>query len=82
MKKIIACTMLIFFVCTMIFSFNMYSVEATNQNEVLKEETTSKIIELKEEELQSLEDYKAAYGSDSYGLAAFILNRVRQLFII
>ena len=77
MKKIIACTMLIFFVCTMIFSFNMYSVEATNQNEVLKEETTSKIIELKEEELQSLEDYKAAYGSDSYGLAAFILNRVR-----
>ena len=77
MKKIIACTMLIFFVCTMIFSFNMYSVEATNQNEVLKEETTSKIIELKEEELQSLEDYKAAYGSDSYGLAAFILNRIR-----
>ena len=83
MKKITACIMLIFLIFTIVFSSNIYGVEAANQkqNEVLTTETTSKIIELKEVELQSLEDYKAAYGSDSYGLAAYILNRVRILSI-
>lgn len=83
MKKIIAYTMLIFLFFIIIFSSNIYSVEAANQekNEVLTTETTSKLIELKEGELQSLEDYKAAYGSDSYGMTAFILNKVRILSI-
>lgn len=83
MKKIIAYTMLIFLFFIIIFSSNIYSVEAANQekNEVLTTETTSKLIELKEVELQSLEDYKAAYGSDSYGMTAFILNKVRILSI-
>lgn len=83
MKKITACIMLIFLIFTIVFSSNIYGVEAANQkqNEVLTTETTSKIIELKEVELQSLEDYKAAYGSDSYGLSAYILNRVRILSI-
>ena len=79
MKKITACIMLIFLFFTIVFSSNIYGAEAANQkqNEVLTTETTSKLIELKEEELQSMEDYKAAYGSDSYGLTAYILNRVR-----
>ena len=78
MKKIMACTMLVFLlVCTTVISTRVYSAENNKQNEVLKEESTSKIIELKEKELQSMEDYKAAYGSDSYGMAAFILNRIR-----
>lgn len=79
MKKLIAYSILVFFFFMIIFSSNMYSVEAASQekNEVLTTETTGKLIEFKESELQSLEDYKAAYGSDSYGLTAFILNKVR-----
>lgn len=39
--------------------------------------TESKIIELKENAANSLEDYKEKYGSDAYGLVAYILNIVR-----
>ena len=83
MKKFIACILLIFLICAVTFSSTFYCVEAAaqNGNETLTEETTGKLIELKEEELQSLEDYKAAYGSDSYGMSAYILNKVRILSI-
>ena len=32
---------------------------------------------IKDKELKSLEDYKQAYGSDSYGVTAYMLNKVR-----
>jgi len=78
-KKTIACIMLIFIACIISLSLNVYATETANKegNEVLKNETTSKLIELKEKDLNSLEDYKLAYGGDSYGMAAFILNKVR-----
>lgn len=44
---------------------------------VLDENTESKLVELKEKEAKSLEDYKQKYGSDSYGFVAYILNLVR-----
>ena len=37
----------------------------------------SKLIKIKENTAKSLEDYKQKYGSDAYGLTAFILNLVR-----
>lgn len=79
MKKAVACIMLVFSICTCLFSIDTYATETVNQveNEVLKEESTSKLIELKESDLQSLEEYKIAYGSDAYGMAAFILNKIR-----
>lgn len=79
MKKKIAYIVLILFMFTIGLTTNIYAEEAKGQanNEVLKSESTSKIIELKEKDLQSMEEYKIAYGSDSYGLAAFILNKVR-----
>ena len=48
----------------------------TNE-EILDEQTESKIIEIKENVANSLEDYKAKYGSDAYGTVAYILNIVR-----
>lgn len=79
MKKKIVCIVLAFLICIIGFSQNIYATETVNQtgNEVLQSESTSKLIEIKEKDLQSLEDYKLAYGSDSYGMAAFILNKVR-----
>ena len=37
----------------------------------------NKIIEIKENAMNSLEDYKQKYGSDAYGFVAYILNLVR-----
>ncbi len=43
--------------------------------------TTGKLIEMKDKELKTMEEYKEAYGSDGYGTTAYILNRVRVLSI-
>lgn len=71
MKKVIAIFLLIF--C--LFSF--YSVFAANSTQVIDKETTNKLIEIKEKELKSIQDYTEAYGSESYGMTAYILNKVR-----
>lgn len=43
----------------------------------IDERTESKIVEIKENAANSLEDYKAKYGSDTYGMVAYVLNLVR-----
>ena len=74
MKKVIAIFLVMF--CL----FSMYSVFAMNP-QVIDNETTSELIEIKEKELKQLEDYNQAYGSESYGLTAYILNKVRVFSI-
>ena len=69
MKKVIAVFILMF--CL----FSICSVYATG-TPVIDNETKNQFIEIKEKELKSLEDYNKAYG-DSYGMAAYILNKVR-----
>ena len=39
--------------------------------------TATTILKIKQEQLKSLEDYKAKYGSDSYGLAAYVLHAIQ-----
>jgi len=70
MKKVIA----IFLIMFCLFSF--YSVFASN-TQVIDKETSSKLVEIKEKELKELEDYQEAYGSESYGMTAYVLNKVR-----
>ena len=74
MRKAIA----VFFIIISILSIS--SVYATNTNiegEIISNETKSQLVEIKEKELSSMEDYKEAYGSDTYGLVAYILDKVR-----
>ena len=71
MKKVIAIISILFLLmgCT--------SVYATSQVNEVAQSTTGKIIEIKDKELKTLEEYKEAYGSDAYGLTAFLLNKIR-----
>ena len=71
MKKVIAIISILFLLmgCT--------SVYATSQVNEVAHSTTGKIIEIKDKELKTLEEYKEAYGSDAYGLTAFLLNKIR-----
>ena len=71
MKKVIAIISILFLLmgCT--------SVYATSQVNEVAQSTTGKIIEIKDKELITLEEYKEAYGSDAYGLTAFLLNKIR-----
>ncbi len=50
-------------------------IYATQQ--VLDNRVEGQLVEIKEKEAKSLEDYKQKYGSDAYGTVAYILNLVR-----
>ena len=71
MKKVVA----IFFIIICLFS--ACSVEATGNTQVIDNNTVSQLVEIKEKELKELKDYTEAYGSEHYGMTAYILNKVR-----
>ena len=71
MKKVIAIISILFLL------MGGTSVYAANQVTETAQSTTGKIIEIKDKELKTLEEYKEAYGSDAYGLTAFLLNKIR-----
>ena len=70
MKKVLVSFLFI------ILLFSFINVNASTVK-IIDDETSSKIIQLKENELRDLEDYKKAYDSDTYGLTAYILGRIR-----
>lgn len=70
MKKIVAIISIV--ICLLCFT-NLYAFG----NTVAADETESKLVEIKDKEMKSIEDYKDAYGSDTYGVTAYILNKVR-----
>ena len=47
------------------------------ENTIVQSETMSQLVEIKNKEKKTLEDYKVAYGSETYGLSAYILSRVQ-----
>lgn len=65
----------------MIAIFCFGKVVYASNDKPINNKTESKLVELKESELRSVEDYKKTYGSDSYGITAYILHRV-QIFSI
>ena len=73
MKKVITIISLIVIIFVALICTN--KVYATEQ--AIDEETESKLVEIKEKNANSLEDYKKKYGSDAYGVVAYILNLVR-----
>ena len=75
MKKVIPC--FVIFICLFCLFCIGSSYAANTTDEIISNETKSKLVEIKDQELQSMEDYKEAYGSDTYGLVAYILNKVR-----
>ena len=56
-----------------IFQTKVYAVD----EKALDNKIESQLVQIKEDAANSLEDYKQKYGSDTYGLVAYILNLVR-----
>ena len=73
MKKGIIVITLIMLIIGIFFIANKSYAE----EKAIDEKTESKIVEIKDSNLKSLEDYKVKYGSESYGTVAYILNLVR-----
>lgn len=52
-------------------------VAYASENNTTYTNSESTLVEIKDKELKTMEDYKEVYGSDTYGVVAFILNKVR-----
>ncbi len=73
MKKIAIISIIVM----LIFGFFANTVKAAEQTQVIDEKTESQLIEIKENQAKTLEDYKQKYGSDSYGVVAYILHLIQ-----
>lgn len=75
MRKIATIIMILLTFVT-IFGTTKVLADTTNAN-IIDAENESQLIRIKENAAKSLDDYKAKYGSDAYGIAAYVLNIVR-----
>ena len=71
MKKVVTIAILLM----MMVIFGCSQVYATEN--IIDQQNESKIVQIKESTAKTLEEYKQKYGSDAYGLTAYILNLVR-----
>lgn len=69
MKKVI-----IFFIVICLFS--IYTAYASNQ-QVINKQTQSQLVEIKDKELKEIKDYNNKYGTESFGMTAYVLDKVR-----
>ncbi len=71
MKKVVAVTILLMIM--VIFGCGqVYAAE-----NIIDSKNESQIVQIKENTAKTLEEYKQKYGSDAYGLTAYILNLIR-----
>ena len=73
MKKIVVAFILISTILLMYFS--QMAVFAANDT-VLDEETKSNLVDMREKGEKSLEYYKEKYGTEAYGITAFVLHLI------
>jgi len=72
MKKITVILIMII-IMSLVGNINVFAAN----DAILSEEVESNLIEIKESSDRSLEKYKEEYGSDTYGLVAYILSIIR-----
>ena len=72
MRKIAGVLVVLILMLATIFLPPVYA-----SNQIISNETKSKLVEIKDTELKSIEDYKATYGSAVYGTVGYILNKIR-----
>lgn len=73
MKKVIS----ILFILLIIFGTVTVYASNAQENTITSETATTNLVGLKDKALKALEDYQVAYGDNTYGLVAYILNIVR-----
>ena len=74
MKKVVVIIgILAILLGSFMFQTKVYAVD----EKALDNKIESQLVQIKEDAANSLEDYKQKYGSDTYGLVAYILNLVR-----
>lgn len=73
MKKIFIIGILIIMVLCL---FNSYTYATVEPNDI-GDNTTSKVLEMNEEQKTEKDKYVERYGSESYGMVAYILHKIQ-----
>ena len=75
MKKVLVGCIIVFI---MLATGTVYATADNSANALSAEGTTqSELTEMKDKATQEIQDYTERYGSDTYGLAAYVLDKVR-----
>jgi hypothetical protein len=77
MKKKVAILSLIIITLIICSTSYVYATNTRSSNDLETSEFVGELVEIKEKEKKEIEDYNEAYGSSSYGMTAYILNKVR-----
>lgn len=75
MKRKIASIIMIVLLVLGLLATSTYATD-TNTAE-LKNDSTVNLVQMKDRELETLQDYQEQYGDNTYGLVAYILNIIR-----
>ena len=73
MKKVLVGCIILF----VILSIGAVYATTNNSAEVLSANAEGELTSFKDQTAKELQDYTQRYGSDTYGMTAFILNKVR-----
>lgn len=76
-KKIIISSIIMIIFLIIISSIMPNEIYAVETNDVLVNEVESKLVEIKQNQASSLEDFKVKYGTDIYGMVGYVLNLIR-----
>lgn len=79
MKKAMVTLIIIIFLAIIVTNIFTTQVYAENNSGIIEDINNSQgnLLQLKESQVKTLEEYKQRYGSDSYGLTAYILHIVQ-----
>ena len=72
MKKVSVILIMAIIVIMFVFSTKVFA-----ENRALDSKIEGQLVEIKEHESKTIEDYQQRYGSEAYGTVAYILNIVR-----
>ena len=74
MKKICVSILIIFLVLSL---YTVSMATQVNTTNIIPSQTENDILDIKNEVNSEMDEYSRKYGSESYGMAAFILDKVR-----
>ena len=77
MKKKIAKIIVLLVIISGLFVTSIYAIDINSNEANLKNDSTVNLVQMKDKELETLQDYQESYGDETYGLVAYVLNIIR-----
>ena len=80
MKKafmLLSIFILVFITIISVYTTKIYATQDSNIINEVTREPQGNLVQLKESQAKTLEEYKEKYGSDSYGFTAYVLHMVQ-----